>query len=195
MLSYNDSLTVLSCALVTCSMWVLKICKAYSVLPVMHFVGGGIRGNWGSLHRCMRKWNRSIVFFFLCTVCYKNGNETGSDLVLIVGGLLYLQIFRTALFNGSTRRKIFPSQSHRSPSFWVTQCYVLSCWLILHWKCSNKYINISEFSTTCFLSLSSPLYSIICLFNLTTPFLSCTSQVCHYWTWDPTTRNSIARGL
>lgn len=27
--------------------------------------------------------------FFLCTVCYKNGNEIGSDLVLIVGVLSY----------------------------------------------------------------------------------------------------------
>lgn len=35
---------------------------------------------------------------------------------------------------------------------------VLSCWWILHWKRWSKYINISEFSCTCCLSLSSPFY-------------------------------------
>lgn len=40
---------LLSRALVTCSMRVLKICIAYGVLPVMHFVGGGIRGGIGDL--------------------------------------------------------------------------------------------------------------------------------------------------
>lgn len=46
-LSYNDSLTVLCFSM-------LRICLAYSVLPVMHFVGVCIQGNLGSLHRCMR---------------------------------------------------------------------------------------------------------------------------------------------
>lgn len=43
---------------------------------------------------------------FLCRVCYKNGNESGSDLVLIVGVLSYAvftDFFKMALFNGSAR--------------------------------------------------------------------------------------------
>lgn len=89
----------------------LKICIAYSVLPVMHFVGGGIRGDFGIFAQMYEKMKRELNVFFLCTVCYyKNGNGTGSDLVLIVGVLLYAvftDFFKTALFSGSIRNKIF----------------------------------------------------------------------------------------
>lgn len=49
----------------------------------MHFVGGGIRGNLGFLHMYEKIIQEHNVFF-LCIVCYKNGPETGPDLVLIV---------------------------------------------------------------------------------------------------------------
>lgn len=118
---------LLSCALVTYSMWVLKICIAYSVLPVMHFVGGGFRGNLGCLHRCMRKWYRNNFFLNVQYVIMKNGNETGSDFVLIVGVLscCICRFKKIALFNGSTKNKIFSSLSHHSSSLWVTCAFML----------------------------------------------------------------------
>lgn len=66
----------------------LKICIAYSVFPVMHFVGGGIRGTLGIFAQMYEKMIQEQNVSFLCTVCYKNGNEYGSDLVSIVCVLL-----------------------------------------------------------------------------------------------------------
>lgn len=46
----------------------------------MHFVGGGVRGNFGIFAQMYEKMIQEPNF-----LCYKNGNETGSDLVLFVG--------------------------------------------------------------------------------------------------------------
>lgn len=64
---------IMSCALVTCSLWVLMICVAFNVLPVMHFVRGRIWGNWGSLHRCMEKQLVKNRFFFNVQYAIKTG--------------------------------------------------------------------------------------------------------------------------
>lgn len=65
-----------------------------------------------------KKMIQEQCFFLYCTVCYKNGNETGPDLVIIVDVLSYAIFtgFQMALFNGSTTNKIFSRQSHCSPS-------------------------------------------------------------------------------
>lgn len=48
----------------------------------MHFVGGGIRGNLGFLHMYEKIIQEHNVFFKYSV--FKNGCETGPDLVLIV---------------------------------------------------------------------------------------------------------------
>ncbi len=91
---------------------------AYSVFPVMHFVGGGFLRELGIFAQMYAKMLQEHNVFYVQYVI-KNGNETGSDLVLIVGVLLYdvFTDFKMALFlNGSARNKVVSSQSHHSPS-------------------------------------------------------------------------------
>lgn len=85
-------------------------------------------------------------FFFLCTGCFKKKPWEWNWLRFSIGCIgrhkLYLQVvvfFKKWLkIEAHKKTKIFSSESRRSPPSWVTQC--LSCWWILHWKCSNNYI-------------------------------------------------------
>lgn len=84
MLSYSDSLTVLcSSDLQYVSVedtYSVQCSSSYALCRWWHSRGLGI----------FAQMYENMIQFFLCTVCYyKNGNETGSDLVLIVGVLSY----------------------------------------------------------------------------------------------------------
>lgn len=57
------------------------------------------RGLFFFFAQLYKKMIQEQCFFLYCTVCYKNGNQTGPDLVLVVGVLSYA-IF-TGFQNGS----------------------------------------------------------------------------------------------
>lgn len=90
MLSYNDSLTVLcSSNLQYVSVEDMCSVQCSSSYALCRWWYSRELGIFAQMYEKMIQEHN----VFLCTVCYKNGNETGSDLVLIVGVLLYLQIF------------------------------------------------------------------------------------------------------